>query len=174
MARAVNNGFAHLATDLLPYYERALGVIPTADAPEAARREVVESLWPSKQSAAFADIEASLQKIDSRFSIAIIPENYTTTGVDGRWFGSHSGVIEAPEWHGSSALAADTTRYLLPVYLAVDSQDVTPTDLSAIAKAERLLRNIQPSWWASAISVSDDGFTLDVSPLDLTGLGEDE
>lgn len=171
IVRAINNGWPHLATDLIPYYERVLKVVPPADAPEAARREEVAALWPSKSSALIRDIESELKRIDSRFSVVLIPEAYTTTGIDGRWFGPNPGATESPAWSGSSVLAAETTRYLLYVVLfVIDESTITNDDMRSISNAERLLRSVQPSWCAFTISVASDGFTLGVSILGMTGL----
>jgi hypothetical protein len=170
--RAVNNAFPQLATDLLSYYERVLGLPAGSTLPHADRRTAVTELWPASASAAFPDILAALQQIDSRFSLVIPDDDKSGTSWDGRWFGPLTDADEEPAFGGEgfSRLAAFTSRYVLVVlfdvgylgaYLAADARKA--------AAADRVLRTALPSFWGWHI-VTSVGFLAGVSPVGMTGV----
>lgn len=173
--RALFNAFPHLATDLIPHYERALGIRVAPGTPDAERRDAVVSLWPASSSAAIPDVTAELQRIDPRFTFEATDEANATTCHDGRWFAS-MGSSEGPVFGGDLAycyLAAPTTRYRYTAFLAVgDPENLTKQDESAVLAANRRLQDLLPPWVGFDVSVASDGFTLDESPLDWTVLDD--
>jgi hypothetical protein len=157
--RAINNAWPRTCTDLLPYYERALKIVPAAGAAEADRRDRVASLWPAKSSAIQSDMVAELKRIDSRFSILQVDDSRQIVGMDGCSFGSG--------WY--SKLGLFTTRYVLRVQFTVGHTPLTASERISIDSASRRLRAMLPSWWDFTITTTT-GFLAGVSPLGTTGL----
>jgi len=174
--RAIYNAFPFLSTDLLPHYERTLGIVVAPDTPDAARRELVAAMWPAKASAVVSDVQGELRRIDSRFTFEVTSqyEPKTTASWYGRWFGSHNGG-ELPVFGTKtySDLASPSTRCHAVAFLAVSTPDaLIQRDERAVAAANMRLRALMPSWEDCAISVTSDGFILDESPLDWTVLSD--
>jgi hypothetical protein len=156
--RAINNGWPQSCTDMLPYYERCLGIVPAPDATEADRRDMVVSQWPAKASSIQRDILARLQRVDSRFAIIQVDDSVSHVSHDGSSFGT---------W-GCSQMAFFTTRYILRVSFPVGHTPLTNVELAQIDQAKRVLRDSLPSFWDFTITTSSR-FLCGVSPLGLTG-----
>jgi hypothetical protein len=174
--RAVNNAFPQLATDLLPYYERALGLPRGSAAPEADRRQAALELWPTKSSAVLSDIQAALWRIDGRFSIVNPDDDKSSTSWAGRWFGALDDADEEPEFQepGYSLYAAHTSRYVMVILFNVGYLTAYQTeDARKAAAADRVLRTVLPSYWSWHI-VTSIGFLAGVSPVGMTGIEDTE
>lgn len=170
--RAISNAFPNLASDLIPYYERALGIVSDATLPEQDRRDAICELWPAKASAVVRDLAERLALIDTRFSIVTPDDTKSSTTHDGRWFGPLSGVTAEPAFNGSgtSEYAADTSRYVMVVLFDVGYlTGLSAPDARKRAAAERLLGDALPPWWDFRI-VTSIGFLAGVSPVGLTGV----
>lgn len=173
--RAIYNGSPRLATDLLPYYERALGIQGGSAAPDADRRTAVVELWPAPATVTLPQLTTALQRIDSRFSIISPDDDKSGTSLDGRWFGPLPDVTDEPEFSdnpavGHSAYAAHTSRYVMVVLFAVGYTTALNTaDARKAAAAARLLRISLPPFWDWAI-VTSIGFLAGVSPVGITGV----
>lgn len=160
--------FPHLATDSIPYYERLTGLVRAKGETEAAFRL---RLWAAFVAAVRADvphIDADLKAIDPR--IEILEPGPTTTTQHGRGFGAHDGVVEGPAM-GTSSFPNYSTDFVL--YVLFDVGHAGPPTTSEDRKLERVrsyLRSVLPSW-VSFVLMTDVGFLLDLSSLDLTGFG---
>lgn len=175
--RVVLQGVApDLATDLLPMYERLLGIVPGRDASEPSRRTAVAAAWTSDLSA--VAVEEELQaRVDASITVeATTREQSRDAQLGARAF--RGDPTEEPPMliqGGRSGPGADS----FPLY----SDDLVfyvryPHDPGAlpaasqrkIEKAKALLRQILPSWCSFQIFTHDDGFTLDLDLLDVTPL----
>lgn len=168
--RAILNAFPHLATDLIPYYERLLGLRPAPGETETDRRNAAAAAWIAKASAAIPDILSTLQAIDSRFSIIPVSDDNHTYSHDGRWFGGLDPLEPAFGVPNVSLVAGYTTRYILRVRFSVGRVGkLLPSERNALAAANSKLRVLLPPWWDWTITTST-GFLCDTSPMDITGL----
>lgn len=172
--RAINNAWPFLATDLLPYYERVLGVEPAPGQSETDRRNVVAPLWPAKASAIVRDMAAELRRIDPRFVILSVDPSQSVVDYGGRSFGTvgefwMKGIGQDGAFTNvaNSAVAYFSTHYVLRVRLPVTTP--SQAELTSIRTARRRLRSMLPSWCDFTITCST-GFLCDTSHLDVTGL----
>jgi hypothetical protein len=169
--RAIYSAFPNLATDLIPYYERALGLPSDETAAEQDRREAVRGLWPMRASSVIRDVAAQLQQIDTRFSIVVADDAKSSTTHDGRWFGHLPGVTAEPPFGLAyhSSYAAETSRYVMLVLFDVGYlAGLSAPDARKRAEAEKMLCTVLPPWWDFRI-VTSIGFLAGVSPIGLTG-----
>jgi hypothetical protein len=168
--RAISNAFPFLATDLIPYYERLLGLRAAPDSTETDRRNAVAAAWIAKASAALPDILAELQAIDARSSLIPVSDDNHITSHDGRWLG---GLDPSEPTFGTpnvALTAAYTTRYILRVRFANSRVGkLLPSERIIMAAAKSKLRALLPPWWDWTITTST-GFLCDTSPMDITGL----
>lgn len=166
--RAVMQFFPLLATDGMPYYERLTGIVRAKGETDAALRI---RLWEAFVVAVRADvphIDADLKAIDSR--IEILEPGPTTTTQHGRGFGPLTGVTEGPAM-GTSGLPNYSTDFVLYVLFDVDhSGPPTTGEERKLERVKSYLRGVLPSW-VSFVIMTEVGFLLDVSSLDLTGFG---
>jgi hypothetical protein len=165
--RAVVNGWPHLATDLLPYYERRLSLSVAPGTPEAERRATVAALWPTKSTSIWRDIETALKRIDNRFELAAHDDTTSACAHPGRYIAPHSGAGEGEfGGKGYSDYAYYTTRFELRISFPVT---LTNETRRAIDAARRRLRIMLPSFWSFRITTGT-GFILGVSPLGFTAM----
>lgn len=165
--RAAYQAFPSLATDLIDYYERALGVTASDNETDVSRRAVIAALWPSRTGISASDIESDLRKIDSR--ISLISPNDATQSVtcDGRTFGD---AAESPfGGTGYSALGFFSSRAILRVRLEVNHSPLTATERRSLTQSKTRL-GVAVSAWADYTVTTSTGFIPGVSPLGLTGL----
>lgn len=174
--RAIANAFPFAAADLLPYYERALGLHPGQNESDTERRVGVVAGWTAKASALLRDLEAGLSAIDSRMSILNMAAATEHISHLGRWFGRFESAPELPAFGGDgcSAFAAWTTRYVLRVFFDVYGEETTYAKLSAAdararSSADEFLRASLPSYWDFTISTIR-GFVTNSTPLGQTGV----
>lgn len=167
--RAINNAFPRLATDLLPYYERVLGVRPTPAQDDTQRREVVDGLWTAHASALMTDITTELQRIDSRFSIIYIAESKSKTSHSGGHYADGPVIFGGSTFKDCAQFGYFTTRSILRVRFAVGHTPMLPSEVRKMNSAKAKLRAILPSSWDFTITTSS-GFLAGVSPLGTTGL----
>lgn len=172
--RAIFNAWPHLATDLLPYYERVLGLVADADAPEATRRAAVVAAWTAQLSATIPSLAEQLVAVDSRLTILALQPS------QGRH--TQAGRTVPPLWSGSgeppwgSAVASDypaeATAFVLQVRFTVGyAAALTSRDSAVLEQALAILRRRLPSWVSWEVTTST-GFEIGVSPLGLTGLSD--
>jgi hypothetical protein len=174
--RAILQAFPNLATDLLPYYERVLGVVLSADATEADYQEAVTVAWVTWITAVLPALAERLKAIDSRLEILSVDHDYATTTVLGRAFAPlHSSLGEAPFGGvGYSITPNYSTDFFLRVEFAVGyTTPLLASDARILEQVKELLLDVLPSWVDFEI-VTSLGFLVGTSPLGRTGLIAEE
>lgn len=171
--RAVFNAWPHLATDLLPYYERTLGLVPDADASDAVRRAAVVAAWTAQLSATIPVLTEQLQALDARLSVLPLQPNLGRHTQAGRSLGPLWSSSGEPAW-GDTPEASDfpneATAFVLQVRFAVGyATALSSVDSALLEQALDILRRRLPSWVTWEVTTST-GFLVGVSPLGLTGV----
>jgi hypothetical protein len=171
--RALFQAFPQCATDLIPYYERRLGLTPGATDNEEQRRRAVVVRWVQKPIRSWPELEQALKAIDPRFALVLPSDSIEIVGWMGRAFDAYipSDATNGPPMGlpgGCSLLPGYSTRDLLrvsfpPGYVGVP----TPADLERIERAKRLLRSTLAPWVNFQISIGP--WKLSETPI---GYGE--
>lgn len=171
--RAAMQAFPHLATDLLPYYERIYGLADDPDLTEAERREAAAQLYTLQLAASLPELAASLQAIDPRFSILSIDDSLSIVTVEGRAFEDYDGAEPFGGGRQSTALPNYSTRYDVIALLELED-GVTPgiAELRVMQRAARLLHDVLPTD-ATYHIITHLGFAVGVSLLGFNGLEEE-
>lgn len=172
--RATMQGFPRHASDALPYFEEVLGLPAGPDDHQAERQERVADAWYSERSGVLQDLLLELQRIDATFAYLHPGWDKSTTTRHGRFFAPRDGSEPfgfadgraATAWPNESDMFRSTA--LLPL---ADPTQHGPVVLKQLEQARALLGDSLPAW-EDFYLVTDTGFTLDSSPLDLTGLLE--
>jgi hypothetical protein len=166
--RAALQAFPNLATDLLPYYERLLGLTDDPDLTEDQRRAVAAAQYTLEIASDVPGIQDSLQQLDERFAVVIPDPNRTLTTMMGRAFEDMAGA----EPFGGGRLSTSLPNYsgLLVLRVVLELGDGVQPDADerrAMRQARQLLHDVLPAANDLQI-VTHRGFKLDVSRLDLT------
>jgi hypothetical protein len=171
--RAALQAFPHLATDLLPYYERVYGLADDPDLTEAERREAAAQLYTLQLASSLPEIAASLEAIDERFSIVSIDDELSIVTIAGRAFEDYAGDEPFGGGRQSTALPNYSTRFDVVVLLDI-GDGVTPgiAELRVMQRAARLLHDVLPANGNYHI-ITHLGFAVGVSLLGFTGLEEE-
>jgi hypothetical protein len=171
--RALLNSWPHLATDLLPYYERVLGLVPDVGASDAVRRATVVAAWTAQLSATIPALAEQLAALDARFTILSLQPTQGRHTQAGRTLGPL--VSSEPTW-GSTPAASnypnDATAFVLQLRFTVGyATALSSVDSALLEQALDILRRRLPSWVSWEVTTST-GFETGVSPLGLTGLSD--
>lgn len=179
--RAYYNSFPHLATDLLPYYERILGIVPPTGASEAARRATVVPLWTKRVGNATPVLVDQLHAIDSRLSIVSTPHTQAATVQPGRAFAPVEAGLEAPSFgieRGHVRVPWYSSDLVLTVLFAVGhTGPLTEAELDVVGRARALLREALPSTRDFSIAVDSGAdvvpgqWHVGVTPIGFGGVG---
>lgn len=167
--RAALQAFPNLATDLLPYYERLLGLSDDPDLTEDERRAAAAALFTLKIASDVPGIKASLQQLDDRFDVVTPDPNLMLTTVMGRAFEDMAGDEPFGGGRLSTALPSYSGMLVLRAVLELGN-GVQPNaaERRSLRLARKLLHDVLPATNDLQI-VTHRGFVLDVSRLDLTG-----
>jgi hypothetical protein len=171
--------FPDNASELLPYYERLLLLALDPEATDEERRVAVTELYTLQIASDIPSLAASLTALDERFSITATDPQQSCSTVLGRAFDDYAGAepyIAATE--DASPVPRHSTAFPnysseFTAYVVLELGDgVLPNDAErrTMAKAKRLLGELLPAH-NDLVMATHRGFTLDVSRLDLTGLG---
>ena len=170
--RALNQGWPHLATDAIPYYERILGLVPGPGATETERRAEIVPRWDAKQDSSIPGLTKALQAIDARFSIGRLDFDEATTTITGRAFAAHDLALEGPAFGGAGFSAypfySDMLIYRL-LFAVGYPGPLLPVDTRLAEAAKTLVRYAIPATHGFSLHTSV-GFILDYSSLDITGM----
>lgn len=171
--RALLQAFPHLATDLLPYYERLLQIVPPTGATEAERTRVVAERYYERAVSATPDVEAELKRIDPRLRILEIPQNHAIVAQLGRAFEGRRPEEEGPDFN----LMTGRKHVLYPMFstelivrVRFDlgySGPPTLADEKVILRARSMLRRVLSS--DVSFSISTGPWVVGETPI---GLGE--
>jgi hypothetical protein len=172
--RSALQAFPDRATDLLPYYERLVGVASDPDGDAEARREAAAVLYARQIASAVPDIAAALQAIDSRFSVLATTYAESDTTLFGRAFEDFAGALPFGGGRQSTRLPNYSTSFVLFVLLDLGA-GIAPTtnERRALATAGKLLAEVLPGHNSYQIVTHRGvgGFELDTDLLDLTAFG---
>jgi len=179
--RAYLNSFPHLATDLLPYYERILGVVPPTGASEAERRAVIVPLWTKRVNNVTPELVDELAAIDARLSVVTEPHSYAVTAQFGRAFAPLDPTAELPAFglvRGHALMPGYSTDLTVRVLFTVGyTGPLTEADLAIVQRVRRLLLGFLPSDCDFSIAV-DPGlggtpgqWHVGVTPIGFGGVG---
>jgi hypothetical protein len=162
------------ATDLLPYYERILGIVPDADSTEAQRRDVVVPLWTKRANNATPVALEQLQRIDPRLSILALTHSGAAVTQYGRAFGPLSPELELPAFgltSGHVRYPNYSTDLVVRVLFATGhAGPLTNAEATIVQRVRVLLRDLLPSTVDFTI-VTDDGlWHVGVTPIGLGGV----
>lgn len=168
--RAIVNYFPGRATDLLPYYEELLLIVPENEGDEPARRREAERRFTYEPDASVPAVASDLQRIDSRFSIIEIARAQSIETVFGRAFEDFAGALPFNGGRKSTRFANFSTDFVLFVLFDLGSGiDPEPAEAAILREALDLLNGELPTW-VNFQTTTADGFILGESLLDLTGL----
>lgn len=166
--RSALQAFPNHATDLLPYYERLLGLTDDPDLTLEERQAAAAALYTLQQSADLPSLRVALQQLDARFDALVGAPETSTTTIAGRAFEDMAGELPFGGGRQSTAFPNFASVFVLRVLLDL-GDGVLPdiTERRAMKLARRLLHDVLPATNDLQI-VTHRGFTLDVSRLDLT------
>jgi hypothetical protein len=160
--RALLQAFPFLATDLLPYYERILGIVPGEDATEAKRSDLVVERWTRKPIQSWNELLAALQAIDTRLSLILPGDEREIVTEYGRGFDSHDVGKDGPQFGitgGVTQWPAYSTRQVLLVTFTLSYTGVPkPDDQAVLERARALLLESLPS--DEEFSITTENFIL--------------
>jgi hypothetical protein len=170
--RALLQAFPFLATDLLSYYERLLGLTPGPDVTEADRRDVVVERFTRSPIRSWNELVEALQAIDSRLSLLEPDDALETVTQYGRGFDSHDAGTDGPLFGiagGHTQWPAYSTRQVLRVRFELGYTGVPkPVDQAVIERVKALLLESLPS--DEDFSISTETWVLGQTPLGLGAL----
>lgn len=163
---AVSQAFPSTVTDLIPEYERILGITPPAGAADEDRREAIVAAWVNNNLADFPDLQQQLFAIDARFSL--YNPQHSTSHVVG--YGKLLDQQALASANPISDFANFSSDNLVSARLNV-GEGVAALGEVGIHKqqGEKMLSDSLPAWQDYNV-ILDEGFTLDRSLLDVTGL----
>lgn len=145
--RALIQSSPQFATDLLPYYERILGLVPQGA--EAARRAAVVPLWTKRADNAMPRLLERLQAIDARLSLLEFPHSEAITAQFGRSFAALEPGLETPQFgvvQGHVLFPNYSTDTIVRVLFNVGHVGVlTADELLVTERVNALLRDALPS-----------------------------
>lgn len=172
--RSVLQAFPDRSTDLLPYYERLVGVSSDPGSDPEARREAAAILFTRQIASSVPDIARALADIDPRFSIIATTYAQADATVFGRDFQDFAGSLPFGGGRQSSLFPNYSTSFVLFILLDLGI-GIAPTtsERRAIATAGKLLGEVLPGHNSFQIVThrGTGGFQLDVDLLDLTSFG---
>ena len=162
--RALIQSSPQYATDLLPYYERTLGLVPQGS--EAARRDALVPLWTKRSENAMPVLLEQLQRMDTRLSLLDFPHSEATTAQFGRAFAPLE-FSEEPPFNlarGHVQFPNFSTDSIVSVLFDVDHEGVlTNAELLVVERVNVFLRDALPS-------TTDFTIVVDVGAGGETGL----
>lgn len=166
--RSALQAFPNHATDLLPYYERLVGLSDDPDLTEQERRDAAAALYALQQAADIPSIISALQEIDARFDVITAAHTTATTTIAGRAFEDYAGDLPFQGGRQSTAFPNYSSELVLRMLLDLgDGVAPDADERRSMRLARRLMHDVLPATVDLQI-VTHRGFTLDVSRLDLT------
>ncbi len=168
--RAVLQAFPGYANDALPYYEELFGLVPEDEGNLVQRRIEAEQRYTAEVDSSVPAITTALQLIDERFSIIETPHAEAIETILGRAFQDFDGTLPFGGGRKSTLFANYSTEFTLYVLFDIgNGVEPGPVDAAILSSAEDYLNGALPTWVNFQTTMAD-GFILDQSLLDLTGL----
>lgn len=175
---AALQAFPDQASELLPYYERLLLITADdGDAVEDRQTEAAER-YTLQIASDLPSVEASLARIDARFSLVVTDPELSCSTVHGRAFEDFDRAEPfVPDDEAAFSLQRRSTEYPnysseFTFYALLELGDgAVPDDADrrAMLAARRLLADLMPAH-EDLVMINHLGFTVGVSALDYTGL----
>lgn len=148
------------ATDLLPYYERVLDIVPAADAGDAQRRAEIVPRWTRRINATQPNVAAELARIDPRFTVIEVPHELAITTQPGNPF------VQG----GVSRVANYSSEFVLRIRFTLGyAGRPNAADQRLLEAARRLLRELVQSW--ETFTISTGPWVIGVTPIGLGAVG---
>lgn len=170
--RAALQAFPSLATDALPYYERALQRVPAPGESPTARRAIVSALWNRRPRADLPRLLEALQRIDTRVSFPPTHPSWQTVTQFGRVLRPLTEPEPAPGSEPWTVAPNFAHSFKLVVLFDVGYAGAMGTEDARIyQELRRALRRLVPSWVDFTLITTTGGFALDVSALGITAMG---
>jgi hypothetical protein len=168
--RAVLQAFPGYADDALPYYEELFNLVPEDESNLVQRRIEAEQRYTAEVDSSVPAITAALQLIDPRFSIIETPHAEAIETILGRAFEDFAGTLPFGGGRRSTLFGNYSTEFVLFVLFDLGSGvESGPVEDAILATAEDYLNGALPTWVNFQTTLAD-GFILDESLLDVTGL----
>jgi hypothetical protein len=169
--RAILQRNPGLATDLLPAYERQLGLAPAAT--DVERRAAALEAWTLALSAEVPSLQAELTRIDPALAVQVVDYDQATVVQFGKQFGPRIGGPAYGNVSSSPFPNYSTDFVLLVLYTLAPTQTTIPGPVRAAVA--RFLNTALSSWVDWAITTGTpfylDGGVDGTSLLDQTGFG---
>jgi hypothetical protein len=159
------------ATDLIPYYERILGIVPPAGASDAERRAVIVPRWRRRIDASMPNVARELALIDARFTVLESDSDTAIVSVPGRAFGPLDGQGPPMVLPGDVSAASNySTEFIVRVRFTLGyAGRPSAADQRLLEAARRLLRELCQSW--ETFTISTGPWLLGVTPIGLGAVG---
>lgn len=168
--RAVLQAFPGYASDALGYYEDLFRLVPEDEGNLVQRRLESEQRYTAEVDSSVPAITAALQSLDSRFSIIETPHSEAIETILGRAFEDFAATLPFGGGRKSTLFANYSTEFILFVLFDLGSGvEPGPVEDAIMATAADYLNGALPTW-VNFQTTTADGFILDESLLDLTGL----
>lgn len=171
--RALLQASPRYATDLLPYYERVLQIVPPAGSTFAERARIVSERWNEQAVASTPDLADELKKIDPRLRILEAAAADAGATQFGRSFEAHDSQDEGPAFNldsGATHVRAPnwSTHQVVRVRFDLGYEGIPNTaDQKTLLRVRKMLRLALPS--DTTFTLSTGLWILGVTPV---GLGE--
>jgi hypothetical protein len=168
--RAVLQAFPGSATDALPYYEDLFRLVPEDENNLVQRRIESELRYVAEVDSSVPAITLQLQAIDERFSIIETTHEQAVETILGRAFEDFDATLPFGGGRRSTLFANYSTEFVLFVLFDLGSGvDPGPPE-AAILRAALDYLNVALPTWVNLQTATADGFILNESLLDITGL----
>lgn len=168
--RAVVNAFPDHATDLLPYFEELYLLVPLDESDLPARRAAAAARYVADPLSSVPQLASDLQAIDPRFSVLDIDHTQSIETIVGRAFEDYLGTIPFRGGRSSTEFPNFSTEFVVDVLLDLGSGNLPSVAEDALMATASDYLNTALAGWVNLNVITADGFTLDESLLDLTGL----
>lgn len=167
--RALMGAFPGKATDLLGYYEELLLITPENESDLPGRRALAEQRFTSQVDVSVPQVADDLARIDERFSVLETPRAEAIETLFGRAFEDYAGAEPFGGGRKSTLFPNYSTDFVLWVLFDLGSGVLPGVPESAsLAAAAELLGGLPT--WVDFQTATADGFIIDESLLDSTGL----
>jgi hypothetical protein len=168
--RAAVNFFPGWATDLLQYYEELLFLVPEDEDNLPQRRAAAELAYTREILSSIPSVASDLLRIDERLSILEVPHEETIETVPGRAFEDYAATLPFEGGRRSTRFPNYSTDFILFVLFDIGSGiDPGPIEMRIVRQTVDYLNEVLAGWVDFQLTTAD-GFILDESLLDITGL----
>lgn len=166
--------FPTTVTDLIPTYEKILGLTPQVSLSENERRQAIVNKMTARLGANYPDLLTQATEIDPRCSF--LYEGFATASVtyEGKFYGvvDNFGVFTG-DWPGgrfNTDFPNYSSKFIVTVLFNIGATVPAGANAAALGALNSMLDDVLPAWNAFYVA-TQSGFTLDTSLLDVTAFG---